>query len=118
NPIFDAMFVLQHAAPPGRGAGGLAVEPVPADTGATPFDLTLVMAESAGRLFGSLQFDADLFEEETADRLVARFVALARAFGSEPDARLGDLDLRSSGERRLVEATNATAIARPERLVH
>src|SRR5262249_20269126 len=52
NPIFDAMFVLQHTPAVGsRTAPGLTVEPIGADTGVAEFDLTLTMAESEGRLF-------------------------------------------------------------------
>jgi amino acid adenylation domain-containing protein len=118
NPLFDAMFVLQHPGSPEGMAGGLTVETLPADTGATPFDLTLVMAESGGKIFGSLLYDADLFHEATARRFLAYFAGLAATLARHPDARLEELDLRTPGERALVESTNSTAVARPERLMH
>ncbi|HEU5182484.1 MAG TPA: amino acid adenylation domain-containing protein [Candidatus Polarisedimenticolia bacterium] len=118
NPLFDAMFVLQHvpASPP--LVGDLSVEAVPADTGATPFDLTLSMGRSGERLFGSLVYDADLFEPATMERLLAHFAGLARALARDPGTRLEDLDLRTPEELAITETANATAIPRPPRLVH
>ena len=118
NPLFDAMFVLQHAGALVAAVGGLRVEPLPADTGATPFDLTLAMAESGQGIFGSLLYDADLFDAATAQRFVGHFGELARALARNPDTPLGEVELGSSAERALEDATNATAIARPEGLVH
>jgi amino acid adenylation domain-containing protein len=117
NPLFDAMFVLQHARPEGT-TGALTVETLPADTGATPFDLTLVMAESGGKIFGSLLYDADLFHEATSRRFIDYFTRLAATLARSPDVPLQELDLRTTGERALVESTNSTAVARPERLLH
>jgi len=118
NPLFDAMFVLQHAGAEKPVGGGLAVEPVPADTGATPFDLTLAMAHSGERIFGSLLYDGDLFDAATMERLLEHFTGLVRAFTCNPDARLEDLDLCTPEERAIMEATNATTLIRPERLMH
>jgi non-ribosomal peptide synthetase component F len=105
NPVFDCMFVFRHAEE-GDAASGLTVEPLPAETGATPFDLTLVMAESDGRIFGSLIHDADLFEDRTAARLVERFRAIVHALASEPDRLVGELDLLTAAERAALESIN------------
>jgi len=117
NPLFDVMFLLQHADAPMPAPGDLVVEPLPADTGATPFDLTLAMADSRERIFGSLLYDADLFEATTIERLLAHFAGLVRTLTRNPDARLGELDLRSEAERAVTDAANSTAVLRPPRLV-
>jgi amino acid adenylation domain-containing protein len=122
NPLFDVMFALrQNAAPWTRevkktaGSQSLLVEAMPAPTGATGFDLSIEMSETDGRLIGSVQYDVDLFDQATIERLAGHFSVLARALGGDPDSRLGDLDLRTSAERAIEERSNATEVNRPER---
>ncbi|HKY31926.1 MAG TPA: amino acid adenylation domain-containing protein, partial [Candidatus Polarisedimenticolia bacterium] len=117
NPIFDCLFVLRHAGRP-VPSGALFVEPIPAETGSTPFDLSLVMAESEGRIFGSLLYDADLFEPATIHRLVSRYRMLAEAMALRPQTVLGEIDLRSPEERAAADRANDTLAPRPETTLH
>jgi amino acid adenylation domain-containing protein len=108
NPIFDVMFALQHAGAAAPASDDLALRPVPAETGATAFDLSLALFELEGRIWGSLQFDADLFEQATAERLAAHFAAIVRAAARTPDGRLDELELRT-GEGRVEPAASVVA---------
>ena len=119
NPLFDVMFVFQHSGRPVQSTGELTIEPLPVETGATPFDLTLALAESQGRIFGSLIYDADLFEATTVERMADGFAAFVRAAGRDPGARLHDIDLRSPAECALVDVSNATGrVPLVEALLH
>ncbi|MFN8178104.1 MAG: amino acid adenylation domain-containing protein [bacterium] len=108
NPLFDAMFVLRHGERDLGSPGSLRVEPFPVETGATAFDVTLVLGEAQGRIFGSLEYDADLFEPATGERLAAYFGVLVHEIVGRPDVPLGSLDLRSPAERALVDEMNRT----------
>ncbi|MFO0760439.1 MAG: hypothetical protein U0359_28420 [Byssovorax sp.] len=77
--------------PPERArAGGGALAPllrgraVEADT--AKFDLTLVLNEGPGGLHGSLEYNADIFDASTIDRLIERFGVLLQRIG-EPETR-------------------------------
>ncbi|MGH9869942.1 MAG: amino acid adenylation domain-containing protein [Candidatus Polarisedimenticolia bacterium] len=118
NPLFDAMFALQQPAAPAVPAAGLAFQPLAADTGATAFDLSLGMACEGGKVLGSLHYDADLFEPETARRFVSGLETLVRALGQEPDRLVEEIDLRPPHERGLEARVNATRVERPARVVH
>jgi amino acid adenylation domain-containing protein len=117
NPLFDAMFVLQHGSGVERPVTGLRIETLVADTGAAEFDITLMIAESSGRLTGSLTYDTDLFEPASAGRLAGHYVALAEALGRDPDVTLGELDLSTPDERERIARSNRTDVPRPERTV-
>nr|QEO74475.1 AMP-dependent synthetase and ligase [uncultured bacterium] len=113
SPLFQVMFVLQkphrlkEAAPfvlgePGTRAelGGLVVEPVPLKLRVAQFDLSLMMVEWDGTLTCSLEYNADLFERATAERVAAHYARLLEAAAADPGRRAGELPLLTGDERR------------------
>ncbi len=118
QPIFDVMFVLRRAGRETRSTGSLAVEPFAVETGSTAFDLTLVLGEDGDRIFGELEYDPDLFDPGTIDRIGAVFSATLREAIRNPDERLEDLELRAPAERALVAGTNATGSSVTSRTLH
>ncbi|MCQ8187449.1 amino acid adenylation domain-containing protein [Streptomyces rugosispiralis] len=118
HPVFQTMLTFNNterrqaadaAAPEdGVGAPGLAVERLDSDTGTAKFDLLLSFAErhapdgSVDGLNAGLEFSTDLFERDTAERLVARLLRLLTAMTANPQARLGEVPLLDEGERATV----------------
>ncbi len=116
SPLFQAMFVLQNAPRQARTlTTGLALDPV--TEGGMPtarFDLTLTMVEDGAELDGSLEYNADLFDPATAERMAQHFAALLAAAVDEPDRPLADLPLLSKAERQqILVAWNDTATELP-----
>ncbi len=116
SPLFQAMFVLQNAPRQARTlATGLTLDPV--TEGGMPtarFDLTLTMVEDGAALGGSLEYNADLFDPATAERMAQHFAALLAAAVAEPDRPLADLPLLSEAERQqILVAWNETAAELP-----
>ncbi|MBK8231203.1 MAG: amino acid adenylation domain-containing protein [Candidatus Eisenbacteria bacterium] len=93
NPLFDVVLALRQESEvtPATAPLPLTIESRPTETGATPFDLSFLFAEAFGRLFGSLEFDADLFDRSTIDRWVTLLRAVVHAAVHQPDAAPGDL---------------------------
>src|SRR5262249_42510053 len=61
SPLFQVMFGLQSTQLPAAAVPGLDMRPEGSATGAAKFDLMLLLAESAGRLVGRLDYRSDLF---------------------------------------------------------
>ena len=119
-PLFDVMLVVRKAPVP-RGLSGLQIEKLPVTTGTARFDLTLELTETPeSQLDGSFEYDVDLFEPATIDRLVTHFLTLLAGAASAPDRRLSELPLLTDAERRqLLVEWNATASEYPrEKCVH
>ncbi|MFI7136094.1 amino acid adenylation domain-containing protein [Nonomuraea sp. NPDC050153] len=123
HPLFQVMLTLQNTGEaelelPGVGASGLPV------AAAAKFDLELGLAEVAGPsgtamgLRGSLVAAADLFDRESVERLVARWVRVLDVLTSAPRTRLGGVDVLDAGERRqvLVEWNSTDAEVPPATL--
>jgi amino acid adenylation domain-containing protein len=107
-PLFQVMFALA-----GEGARdllpGIAVEPVEAESAATKFDLNLVFAEGAEGAHALLQYNADLFEPETAWRMLRHLSRLLEQVAGDAELRLSRLELLDDAERgRVLSAWNDT----------
>jgi amino acid adenylation domain-containing protein len=107
TPFFQVLFALQNA-PMGRmELPGLALEPLGVDSGTAKFPLTLSLAEGTDGIGGSLEYNRDLFDLATIDRLAGHLRILLGAFADSATRRLEDLPLLTEEERhQLLAAWN------------
>ena len=72
-----------------------------------PFDLALdAVRDKSDQLSINFAYAADLFAESSIERLIGGFLEVLDGFVSAPQAALGELELVSSGERRLLAEWN------------
>ena len=103
NPLFQVMFQFQNLPLPRVELPGLSLVAEEVPHGAAAFDLTLVLREAGGRFAGWFEYNADLWEATSIDRLAGRFERLLATALAEPERRLADLPLLSAAERHQVE---------------
>jgi amino acid adenylation domain-containing protein len=119
TPLFQVLFGLRSpmALPQ---LEGLSVSRVALDSETAKFDLTLILEDSGPEIAGFLQYNTDLFETATAERLVAQLEMLLESAVSDPDQRISDLPLMSAAERHrvLVEWNAAGAPYPPDFCLH
>lgn len=110
TPLFNVFLVL-HQAPEVRRLNGLQIEQLPVSAGTAKFDLTLELTEAPeGLLSGSFEYDTDLFEHATINRVVGHFLVLLGGIAATPDRRLSELPLLTDAERhQMLVEWNATA---------
>lgn len=100
SPLFQAMFILQNTPWETTDFGGLAVRPAEmaaADT--AKFELTASLADFESQLWLALEYNSDLFDADTIDRLGAGFEALLTAIVRDPAAPLQALPVAAPGEQ-------------------
>ncbi|WP_414945499.1 amino acid adenylation domain-containing protein, partial [Amycolatopsis sp. cmx-11-32] len=128
HPLFQVMLTLQNTGGPEGGPPvtlpGLRIGALPVDGVAAKFDLDVSMGESfdaAGApagMAGMLIAAADLFDQDTADRLASYLVRVLTLLADDTGARLSTVDLLDPAERRLVvQEWNHTDAPRPAMLV-
>ncbi len=118
-PLVQVMLAHQAAAPAAELVlPGLALAPLPVDSGTAKLDLTLSLGEEAHGLAGFLEYATDLFDRATAERWLGHFETLLAGAAAEPARRVSELPLLSGAERRQLAAWNDTAAARPVLPVH
>ncbi|HEV8580079.1 MAG TPA: amino acid adenylation domain-containing protein [Thermoanaerobaculia bacterium] len=93
--VLDGEFSKAHMA-------GVDFEAVDAYDGNARYDLMLTLFDQPDGLVGSLEYDADLFDLTTVQRLAERFLLQAEAFTADPGLRLSDLPVFTAGVRHQV----------------
>jgi amino acid adenylation domain-containing protein len=100
SPLFQVLFTFDLESEARLELPGLTLEFSEVDTGTAKFDLSLYLRESAAGLRGYLEYDTDLFEGETATRMVGHWQTLLDAAITKPSLPLSELPLLTEAERR------------------
>jgi len=114
SPLVQVMFVLQNAPRTALALPGLTLTPVRVESGTAKFDLTLAVTATDAGLQTTAEYNADLFDAATVDRLLGHYETLLAGVVATPDAPLSALPLLPAAERhQLLVEWNATATAYP-----
>ena len=100
------------------GAAGperrLVLEPFTSEQRGAPFDLTLIVFDVGRSLEATLQYNVDLFDAGTMDRLVGHFQTVLEGIVSDPGCPISSLPMLTEAERRqLLIEWNATTLDYP-----
>ncbi len=135
SPIFQVMFALQKApsinaeqfsafALGEEGAqiqlGELKLESMALEQRVAQFDLVLNMAEMGGGLAASFQYNTDLFDASTIERMTKHLQILLEAIAVNATCRVSELPLLTSAESQhlLVECNDTRKQYRQDQCIH
>ncbi|MHC5759315.1 non-ribosomal peptide synthase/polyketide synthase [Nostoc sp.] len=93
TPLFQVMFVLQNAPMSDIELTGLTVSSLPIESSTAKFDLTLIMENTATGLVGWWEYNTDLFDCSTIERMTGHFVTLLEGIVSNPSEQISQLPL-------------------------
>ncbi|WBB56644.1 non-ribosomal peptide synthetase [Verrucosispora sp. WMMD573] len=113
TPLFQVMFTTDGDAAAANDAwnlGDVAVEPYPGAGQGAQVDLTLGLREGPDGLAGELEYSVDLFDRDSAERIVEHLKQLLAGIATTPDRRIGDYHLSTSHERRQIRDWNNTRL--------
>ena len=84
------------------------------------FDLMLTITEREGALDATLNYNADLFQAATIERMLGHFQTLLEGIVANPDQRISDIPLLTQAEKhQLLEEWNDTDREYPkEKCIH
>ncbi|GAA2931350.1 amino acid adenylation domain-containing protein [Streptomyces enissocaesilis] len=100
TPLFQAMMVLQNTLPQQVQLAGLDVAEVPLPRTKSLFDLVVEYEEYDGGLRVVVEYNTDLFEAASVQRLAERLQHLVTAAVGDPGQPLARLSLLADDERR------------------
>jgi amino acid adenylation domain-containing protein len=113
SPIFQVMF-LYSTADAGPSLPGMTVDVIAMPSTTAKFDLTLALADGAGGIKGVLEYNRDLFDQATMERMIGHFQALLAGALADPTIRVSRLPLLSEAESRTILFDwNATTVGNP-----
>ncbi|NJO81279.1 MAG: amino acid adenylation domain-containing protein [Blastochloris sp.] len=102
NPLFQVMLTLDVAqaskeTPPTTVTTD--IQTIAFDNNTAQFDLSLDLAHTSDGLQGSFNFNTDLFDASTIDRMAQHLALLIEQITHDPDVLLGNLSLLTESER-------------------
>jgi amino acid adenylation domain-containing protein len=112
SPYFQVMFSMRSVSPEWQ-LGDLHASLVPVHTGTAKRDLTLLVLDHGGELSVELEYDSELYEEATAERVARHFVTLLAALTSDPDGRIVDAVLLDPAGAQVLRRLNAVTLTPP-----
>ncbi|HLO85983.1 MAG TPA: amino acid adenylation domain-containing protein [Nostocaceae cyanobacterium] len=108
HPLFQVMFVLHNAPQQTLEIPELTFAPLERQRTVAKFDLTLSMQEKESRLIGTWEYNSDLFDQDTIDRMSGHFHTLLQSIVTNPKLPVGQLSLLTQQQQHqlLVEWNN------------
>ena len=103
NPLFQVLFSLQNAPRRSFELRGLQLEPLAGVVGSTAkFDLSFFLLEAADGFTVRVEYNTDLFDGTTIERMLRHYQVLLEAALANPELRMSQLPLLTSEERQLL----------------
>lgn len=102
SPLFQVMFVLQNVPPPEAQLPGVDVESIRFGRETAKFDINLAMFEVGDRIRGTCEFNTDLFDLSTIERMMSHFERLLEAVVRDSGQPVSRIGLMSEAETTVV----------------
>src|SRR5262249_8294080 len=105
TPLFQVLFHLQNALTERLQLSGLIVSHFAIPDHTAKFDLSVTITETENALRAGFNYNADLFDRSTIERMASHFETLLNSIAAEPDERISRLALLNPNERVLLTDT-------------
>ncbi|MGB0598430.1 MAG: amino acid adenylation domain-containing protein, partial [Rubripirellula sp.] len=100
TPFFSTMFTFHQSVQASTSFEGLTLSRIPLTTKTSKFDMHMSFFESQDGLEVAVEYDSDLFEEETVGRFLSHMRVLLEGVCKDPKCAIEDLPLLPENERR------------------
>ncbi|MFN6501577.1 MAG: amino acid adenylation domain-containing protein [Nostoc sp. DedQUE01] len=120
NPLFQVMFVLQNVPKPNLSLSDVSITYEEGYNGTSKFDLTVFMEDSDEGLIATCEYNTNLFNADTINRMLEHFETLLESIVSDPKQNIADLQLLTPSEIRqlLVEWNNTKTDYPRDKCIH
>ncbi|MGV2831536.1 amino acid adenylation domain-containing protein, partial [Myxosarcina sp. GI1(2024)] len=120
TPLFQVTFALQEYTKKDLVLPDLTLQWLQKHNRTAKFDLTLYVVDSKPELWGWWEYNTDLFNAATIERMAGHFTNLLEGIVAQPEKRLSDLPLLTEPERQtlLVNWNDTTANYPQDKYIH
>lgn len=118
TPIFQVAFVLQNAPMQALSLPNVTIEPVELNSGVAKFDLHLDVSVTENGLKVSAEYSADLFAQDSIERLISHYHQILKAFIVDLDQTIAAINMLDAEEKALILQYNETQRNYSQQPVH
>jgi amino acid adenylation domain-containing protein len=118
NPLFQVMFILENQPQADMQLEDITLRPLELKGHTAKFDLTLNLVPEKGGLQGRLNYNCEMFEPASMERMIAHYKQLLESIAGQPDQSIDDLTMLTAVEReQLLMEWNQTGMEYPQETV-
>ncbi|PSB02088.1 non-ribosomal peptide synthetase [Merismopedia glauca] len=121
SPLFQVMLVFEEDVSQQKfELPGLTVSPWNLENKTAKFDLTLFLEQTNNGLIGKWEYNTDLFDSETIERMSGHFQSLLEGIVAHPEQPISELPLLTAPEKQqlLVEWNQTDAEYPQDKCIH
>ena len=120
QPLFQVMFGLQFRSDEEQlQLDGVSVELIDLPQTSAKFELSLDIVIEQEQVVGALEFNTDLFDEQTIQRLIGYYQKVLKILLEKPETRLTSIELPDNAEKALLlDWGNRAATDNPVEPIH
>ncbi|HEX5746349.1 MAG TPA: amino acid adenylation domain-containing protein, partial [Archangium sp.] len=114
SPLFQVLFTVQNPPTLELAAPGLKLSSLTSEGDTAKFDLALTLVETDQGFTSELEYNTDLYEASTVQRMLGHLHVLLEGIAAAPERQVRELPLLGDSERRqLLVDWNATRVDYP-----
>lgn len=113
TPLFQVLFNYHNAPRSTLTLPNLQVERVPIESDTAKFDLSLAMVDTDDGIRATFNYNVDLFNAETIQRMAGHFATLLEGMVHNPQQRIHALPLLTPAEQQQIEAWHGETAVYP-----
>ncbi|RAL26258.1 amino acid adenylation domain-containing protein [Thermoflavimicrobium daqui] len=113
SSLFQTMFVLQNMPFTMQSLEGLSLAPFDFTNQTAKYDLTLTMLETEQGLVAHFEYNTDLFDATTIERMAKHFQQLLAGIVQSPEQEISKLPILTEEEKELFYCWNQTQVTYP-----
>ena len=120
SPLFQVMMVLQNTPDEAIDLGDVEIAPFEIESKISKFDLTLNLEESENILNGNLEYNTDLFKNDTISRLIKYYLKVLETITENNEIKISDIELIDDEEKQklLLEWNDTKADYPKDKCIH
>ncbi|GER90174.1 hypothetical protein KDW_43360 [Dictyobacter vulcani] len=119
QPLFQVMFIFQNFPMPALELSDISLSPMLMENGTAKFDLTLSLEDTAQGLNGWFEYNTDLFDRATIERMYQHWILLLEHIALNVEEQIANVPLLPAAERHeLLVQWNATQADYPQLCAH
>lgn len=108
NPLFQVYFLHQVAFLQPLRTANLSWIPFAWESPGTAFDLHLATLERGDEIIARLEYNSEMFDASTAQRMLSHFQSIVEAVVERPELRIAEIPLLGTAEAQIIAAAGRT----------
>ncbi|PYP88150.1 MAG: non-ribosomal peptide synthetase [Blastocatellia bacterium AA13] len=118
SPLFQVLFTLQNRPASTGNGSGLTINFLQVENGGAKYDLSLSLVADEANIGGNIEYNTDLFEQQTIERMAGHLTTILESMTENLDQPVYRIQLLTSAERaRALSAFEASARCYPDQSV-